>query len=625
MNIAEILTGIRDWVLEKISAIPKASNATITVKQTGRSDQTFTLNGNATTINLSDTNTHRPVQINGTEILGNNTTPLNIAGSNGITISNNTSGVTVSADVYQSKSATSGGTDLSLVTTGEKYTWNNKYTKPSDGIPKTDLSSEVQSSIDKADNNPWGGGVYSNSGGAHLKSLENGAYGNNAVAHAYCEIGKGTKTITSVNGNAITCDSGLMVDMTYVTDRGTIFVVLSKSDDVCYIDKNGNVAVGDTLRYIRGVAMGELSHAEGYLCSSIGYASHAEGKGSFAMAENSHAEGSATKAKFLNSHAEGYNTKALGEGSHSEGGNCQADGKYSHAEGSSTSTGDNNCHAEGYESSATGNTSHAEGSNTKAYGYNSHAQGKGTFAPGYGSDASGCFNFYTVSDSRSDINSLRSLRMLGIGTSSVDRRNAECVLSDGRIYLYNIGGYTGRDTMDGQDVASVISDIQQDLTINALTEEEINSFFESSDVGLPAWFITEDFLDYSEQDYLEEVGRFSSFGELVANRSAEDLVLNLGCQAMRYTDNIIEYEGESYGVYEIWARAADGTAQNTGYYGLVSVSNTTSIMRSNSLAVSETCTPAFAAKLGTDMEPYEDNPGNTYSILLVPDDQDWPF
>ena len=41
--------------------LPSVSNATITVKQTGIADQTFTLNGSATTITLVDTNTWRPL------------------------------------------------------------------------------------------------------------------------------------------------------------------------------------------------------------------------------------------------------------------------------------------------------------------------------------------------------------------------------------------------------------------------------------------------------------------------------------------------------------------------------------------------------------------------------------
>lgn len=41
-----------------------------------------------------------------------------------------------------------------FVKTSEKQTWNNKgtYSKPSGGIPKTDLASAVQTSLDKADN-----------------------------------------------------------------------------------------------------------------------------------------------------------------------------------------------------------------------------------------------------------------------------------------------------------------------------------------------------------------------------------------------------------------------------------------------------------------------------------------
>ena len=38
-----------------------------------------------------------------------------------------------------------------FVTTSEKQTWNNKYDKPNNGIPKTDLASDVQTSLGKAD------------------------------------------------------------------------------------------------------------------------------------------------------------------------------------------------------------------------------------------------------------------------------------------------------------------------------------------------------------------------------------------------------------------------------------------------------------------------------------------
>lgn len=54
----------------------------------------------------------------------------------------------------ESKTAASGGTDTSLVTTGEKYTWNQKYAKPAGGIPATDMASGVIPDISGKINEP---------------------------------------------------------------------------------------------------------------------------------------------------------------------------------------------------------------------------------------------------------------------------------------------------------------------------------------------------------------------------------------------------------------------------------------------------------------------------------------
>ena len=43
------------------------------------------------------------------------------------------------------------GTTNQFVTANEKNTWDGKYTLPSGGIPKTDLASAVQTSLDKAE------------------------------------------------------------------------------------------------------------------------------------------------------------------------------------------------------------------------------------------------------------------------------------------------------------------------------------------------------------------------------------------------------------------------------------------------------------------------------------------
>lgn len=52
----------------------------------------------------------------------------------------------LSSDLVDDTNATN-----KFVTTSDKTTWNNKYDKPSGGIPKTDLASDVQTSLGKAD------------------------------------------------------------------------------------------------------------------------------------------------------------------------------------------------------------------------------------------------------------------------------------------------------------------------------------------------------------------------------------------------------------------------------------------------------------------------------------------
>ena len=63
----------------------------------------------------SDTNTHRPIQINGTQILGDNTTPLNLTGSGSVSVTNSNGTVTISgsgsARTYKKPWYVSDGTD----------------------------------------------------------------------------------------------------------------------------------------------------------------------------------------------------------------------------------------------------------------------------------------------------------------------------------------------------------------------------------------------------------------------------------------------------------------------------------------------------------------------------------
>jgi hypothetical protein len=82
----------------------------------------------AVNVNWSDTNTNRAIKVNGTQVLADNTTTaLDLQQGSNVTISELNGTVTIAATdtTYTNQSASSGGTDLSLVTTGEKYIWNN--------------------------------------------------------------------------------------------------------------------------------------------------------------------------------------------------------------------------------------------------------------------------------------------------------------------------------------------------------------------------------------------------------------------------------------------------------------------------------------------------------------------
>ena len=95
--------------LSNTPSIPSVSNATITVKQTGKANQTFTLNGTATTITLNDTNTDTTYDLtapasktNGNVTLeltaggsGTETDVVKITGSGATSVTTNADGVIV--------------------------------------------------------------------------------------------------------------------------------------------------------------------------------------------------------------------------------------------------------------------------------------------------------------------------------------------------------------------------------------------------------------------------------------------------------------------------------------------------------------------------------------------------
>ena len=113
-----------------------------------------------------------------------------------------------------------------------------------------------------------------------------------------------------------------------------------------------------------------------------GAISHAEQTGN-AYGLGSHAEGGYSYANGTYTHAEGYWTEATGNYSHAEGNQAQASGKGSHAEGYLSIASNDYTHAEGYRAQATFKYAHAEGYYTTASGQASHAEGYQSKATGY--------------------------------------------------------------------------------------------------------------------------------------------------------------------------------------------------------------------------------------------------
>lgn len=158
----------------------------------------------------ADTNTWRKVQLNGTDKLGTgtNTNPLNIKAGSNMTITESSGTFTFAATdtTYSSKEAASGGTAVSLVTTGEKYTWNSKadgshthdYLSTSGGTLTNNTSSNAVLTIANSSYSPKL--TFSASGGGHNPtiSLAPDATGSTTGSYTvYLPAEDGTLALTS--------------------------------------------------------------------------------------------------------------------------------------------------------------------------------------------------------------------------------------------------------------------------------------------------------------------------------------------------------------------------------------------------------------------------------------------
>lgn len=319
----------------------------------------------------TDTNTHRPIQVNGTEILGNNTTALNLKAGSNVTLTNSSGTVTIAA------------TDTNTWRGIQNNLTSDSTTDSLSAAQGKALKASVDAKMDKS--NPTGTGSFSLnrlSGatiglcsfaeGYHTEAIGNYSHAEGAETTAYGSYSHAEGKQTSALGNGSHAE-GYSTCIGYIVASGL-----------------GSHAEGYTTSTSgKTIASGLGSHAEGISTSATNDGAHTEGELTLASAPDSHAEGSYTYASGVFSHAEGNDTTASNRASHAEGNKTLASNSYSHAEGNETCAISLQSHAEGLQTRASGSSSHAEGQQTTASGDYSHTEGNAVCASGTCSHAEG--------------------------------------------------------------------------------------------------------------------------------------------------------------------------------------------------------------------------------------------
>ena len=301
---------------------------------------------------------------------------------------------------YSSLSPVQYGTDISLVTTGEKYKWDNGGTVKQITV---------------------GDGLYSLAGSDITSTGTIQVRLQDYTRSSFRAKDMGSITADRLYAVGLDYNGDLAVHVPWTSDMATdgsnadSEVTFSGKFTVGSRKANSTHGVNSVAEGSNIEASGDYSHAEGFATTASGDWSHAEGYRTTASQNRSHAEGFATTASGAASHAEGTSTKAIGYCSHAEGYSTIASGDYSHAEGDRTTASGNTSHTEGYSVTASGELSHAEGVYTTASGAYSHTEGQGTTASGIASHAEGNYGVASGMGSHVEGGILKgSPKMLGL-------------------------------------------------------------------------------------------------------------------------------------------------------------------------------------------------------------------
>ena len=330
---------------------------------------------------------------------------------------------------------------------------SNSYIKPAEGIPASDLTSDIQESLEKADTalqsytetDP----IFTTSA-AHDITLDDIANWNNKAETSDIPTVTDIYSATSSDGMSGKAVASAINDIVEIAEGKTTQYVVNDADNTVLNSDAATITITSSLTTILGkeitlnqLKIGDIilitetdvpdrwvglinssTSEEGTTVSSVvlykmetskinlsEYATQTDldnkmdkenptGTGSFSLnrkaettvGDYSFAEGYQSEASGSDSHAEGSGTKASGYASHTEGYQSIAEASASHAEGYGGHATGEASHSEGFVTSAHGNYSHAEGHGTSASGVRSHVEGYRTDAYGDNQHVQGMYN-----------------------------------------------------------------------------------------------------------------------------------------------------------------------------------------------------------------------------------------
>lgn len=232
---------------------------------------------------------------------------------NGKTVAKNVPSDAVFTDTtYESKAAANGGTDVSLVTTGEKYIWNNKQnaltfnTTPS-STNKVATMADIPSSL------PANGGTAENVSGT--VTIEHGGTGATTASAARTNLGLGSlATKSSLSASDIPTLTPSKVGLSNVTNNAQVKrSEMGVASGVATLDSNGKVPSSQLPSYVDDIIEGyyynnkfyeeaahttlitgesdkiyvDLSTDTTYRCSNVTNQTYTQIKGDLALGETS--------------------------------------------------------------------------------------------------------------------------------------------------------------------------------------------------------------------------------------------------------------------------------------------------------------------------------------------------